>query len=383
MLRFADSLPDFVPYLLFIIIILLAYGSWRSPADTRRLPHLAAIAALIFGLADWLMLAALPRLHLSYGTVNPAWFLALSARVMVLLIMVGVLKAMFRLHPLTRTHQTAVGACILWGLANLTVSAVAFDSLYLEPFSLQVTRLSLPGPAFLPERPLRILHITDSHVERITQRERDVLAQVEAIQPDLIVLTGDYVNLDYLGEPTATRETHIFFSGLHAPYGIYAVSGSVESPAGMHYLFDDLPVTILDDAVARVPFDNINLYILGVTLRHDGGETDRLRTLKSQVPPGAYTVLLYHKPDLIETAAQEGIDLYFAGHTHGGQIQLPFIGPVVTLSVYGRKYAEGLHTLGSTTLYTSHGLGMEGFGLPRARLLCPPEIVVVELGAAR
>jgi predicted MPP superfamily phosphohydrolase len=379
MLRFADFLPNFVPSLLLIVFILLAYTLWQSPSGTRRLPRHAALAALSFGVADWLMLACLPRLHLSYGAVNPAWFLMLILRLMVLLTMTVGLISLFHLHPTARTHRTALVAFILWGFVNLTVSVVAFDALYIEPFHLQVTRLSLHGPTFLPGRPLRILHITDTHIERITQRERDVLSQVKTIQPDLIVLTGDYINLDYLGDPVAIRETHEFFSGLHAPYGIYAVSGSVESPAEMRSIFYDLPVTVLDDATARVPLDNLDLYILGVTVRQDGGEEGQLHALKSQIPPEAYTVLLFHTPDLIETAAQEGIDLYFAGHTHGGQIQLPFLGPIVNLSVYGKKYAEGLHSLGPTTLYVSHGLGMEGFGLPRARLLCPPEIVVVDI----
>jgi predicted MPP superfamily phosphohydrolase len=379
MLRFADFLPNFLPSLLLIVFILLAYSLWRSPSGTQRLPRLAALIALSFGLIDWLMLVCLPRLHLSYGAVNPAWFLMLILRMIVLLTITVGLICLFLLHPATRTHRTVLGAFILWGFVNLTVSAVAFDAMYIEPFHLQVTHLSLPGPTFLPGRPLRILHITDTHIERITQRERDVFSQAKAIQPDLIVLTGDYLNLDYLDDPVAIRETHEFISGLNAPYGIYAVSGSVESPSEMQSLFDGLPVTVLDDATVRVPLDDSELYILGVTSRQDGSEAGRLHALKSLIPPEAYTVLLFHTPDLIETAAQEGIDLYFAGHTHGGQIQLPFLGPIINLSVYGRQYAEGLHTLGPTTLYVSHGLGMEGFGLPRARFLCPPEIVVIDI----
>jgi predicted MPP superfamily phosphohydrolase len=381
MLHLAETFSNIIPPgLLFIIAPLFAYGLWQSSAGNRKFSRWAALAALVFGFSDWLMLFTLPRLNLSYGAVNPSWFLFLTGRLLVLVCMVGALKGWYRLNHLARTHRTAVGAFALWGIINIAGSIVAFDALYIEPFRLQVTRISLAGPAFLTERPLRILHITDTHIERITRRERGVLAQAEAIQPDLIVLTGDYVNMDFLNDPVAIRETHAFYAGLHAPYGIYAVAGSVESPTGMRDLFEGLPVTILDDAAARVPFDDLNLYILGITLRQDGSEVERLHALESQVPPGAYTVLLYHKPDLIEAAAQAGIDLYFAGHTHGGQIQLPFIGPIVTLSVYGRKYAEGLHSMGPTTLYTSHGLGMEGFGLPRARLLCPPEIVVIELG---
>jgi hypothetical protein len=97
-------------------------------------------------------------------------------------------------------------------------------------------------------------------------------------------------------------------------------------------------------------------------------------------PADAYTLLLYHTPDLIETASASSVDLYLAGHTHGGQIRLPFHGAVFTFSEYGKKYEMGEYIVGPTTLYVTRGLGMEGFNMPRARFLCPPEIVLVELG---
>ena len=97
------------------------------------------------------------------------------------------------------------------------------------------------------------------------------------------------------------------------------------------------------------------------------------------VPPNAPTVLLYHTPDLIEVAAAEGVDLYLAGHTHGGQIRLPWYGALVTASRYGKRFEAGYYQVGPTQLYVSRGLGFEGLGAPRARFLCPPEIVELEV----
>ena len=78
------------------------------------------------------------------------------------------------------------------------------------------------------------------------------------------------------------------------------------------------------------------------------------------------------------------MDLYLAGHTHGGQIRLPLYGPMATGSRYGRRYAAGLFQEKDTTLYVSRGLGFEGGGMPRARFLCRPEAVNIELtGRAR
>jgi predicted MPP superfamily phosphohydrolase len=144
-------------------------------------------------------------------------------------------------------------------------------------------------------------------------------------------------------------------------------------------IFTGLNITVLIDQAYTLSIGEGVLYLAGVKIDRSGHDRTVLSELMQQAPAGAYSLLLYHTPDLIETAAQNGVNLYLAGHTHGGQVRLPFIGAVITLSAYGRKYASGLHTLGPTTLYTSRGLGMEGLHLPRARLLCPPEMVVIEL----
>lgn len=96
-------------------------------------------------------------------------------------------------------------------------------------------------------------------------------------------------------------------------------------------------------------------------------------------PSTPFTLLLYHSPDLMPEAARAGVDLFLAGHTHGGQIRLPLIGALVTSSIYWKRYEMGLYTEGHTRLYVSRGIGMEGLGAPRARFLCPPEIELFEL----
>jgi predicted MPP superfamily phosphohydrolase len=78
-------------------------------------------------------------------------------------------------------------------------------------------------------------------------------------------------------------------------------------------------------------------------------------------------------------AVEAGVDLYLAGHTHGGQLRLPFFGAIVTASIYGKRYEMGAYRQGDTLLYVSRGVGMEGKGAPRARFLCPPEVVLCTL----
>jgi predicted MPP superfamily phosphohydrolase len=90
-------------------------------------------------------------------------------------------------------------------------------------------------------------------------------------------------------------------------------------------------------------------------------------------------VLLHHTPDLMPQAVSLGVDLYLAGHTHGGQWRLPGFGAILTSSRYGKRYEAGHYHEAGTHLYVSRGVGMEGFGAPRARIFCPPEVVSITL----
>jgi len=381
MLRNFQPLSIWVPCILLVCALPLAYLAWLPQTESETLARIAALVILVFSLTDGFLLAALPRLNLSYGSLGLPWFLILCARIFLLLIVILVLAGFFRLQPDLHTLYTARGALILWGIINLAITAVAFYGMYIEPFNLSVTEIKLSGPGFFPDRPLRILQLADLHVERLTKRENEILARLDTLRPDLIVLTGDYVNFDYAREPLAIQEARTFLSQLHAPYGVFAIPGShlVDLPETMTEIFTGLNIIVLNDQAQTLPIGDGVLYIAGVKIDRSGRDRAILSKLMHQAPPGAYSLLLYHTPDLIETAAQNNVNLYLAGHTHGGQVRFPFIGAVITLSAYGRKYASGLHTLDSTTLYTSRGLGMEGLHLPRARLLCPPEIVVVEL----
>ncbi|MCA1553353.1 MAG: metallophosphoesterase, partial [Chloroflexi bacterium] len=93
-----------------------------------------------------------------------------------------------------------------------------------------------------------------------------------------------------------------------------------------------------------------------------------------------FTILLYHSPDLAPQAAALGtIDLQLAGHTHGGQVRLPFYGALLTSSLYGKQLEMGLYQLRDMLLYVSRGVGLEGMGAPRARFRCRPEVTLITL----
>jgi predicted MPP superfamily phosphohydrolase len=221
-------------------------------------------------------------------------------------------------------------------------------------------------------------------MERSGSREAQVVQKVNALHPDLVVLTGDYLNLSYLGDPVAAKHFRSVITQLKAPYGIYAVRGTVEPfPEAMAWLVRDTEIVWLEQETITVDVRGQLVTLVGVACSHNQNlDVQRLHQTLDNVPSSDMTVLLYHSPDLILEAAELDVDLFLAGHTHGGQIRLPLLGAIVTHSIYGRRYASGLFQEGDTNMYVSRGLGFEGGWLPRARFLCRPEIVTIELAAA-
>ena len=331
-------------------------------------------------LADWALLALLPRSGSSFGPIQPP-FMALS----LLRGLVAVLAALV-LGLVTQAEVKDSAATLAWVLQAAAQLALwlllAYGSL-VEPFRIQVSRLQLVVPQLAnPGGPLRIVQISDLHVERLTRRDRALPGLVAGLEPDLIVLTGDYLNTTYNEDPRAIADLDELLARLDPTRRRYAIWGSPEVDR-IHLLrpvLEAAGITLLENRAVEVRADRYHLWIMGVTCTHDrAADGEQLRRLLAEAPPGALTLLLYHTPDLMPQAAELGVDLYLAGHTHGGQWRLPGFGAIVTSSRYGKRYEGGHYQEGNTHLYVSRGLGLEGFGTPRTRFFCRPELVVVDL----
>jgi predicted MPP superfamily phosphohydrolase len=397
---------DLVPYLFsppaiagvgafLLLLSTLAARSWVR-FDSRVQSKIAIHRNVFFlmlgmGLADGLALALLPVLGLSFGRIEVAWVLITLVRQAAFgLVGLGwsVARWLRRGQPQTgkldmpsqRLEQRFAWRVLL-GLQVL-ILAIELQGLYHEPFRLGTTTLEVNLPLTLEERPLRLLQITDLHLERITMRERAVLAEVERLQPDIILLTGDYVNLDYRSDPQTWAETRQFLSQLEAPLGIFAVTGTpgVDIPQAVHAIFDDqVQIRLLQDDLVRLELPGSQVLAIAGITNLGSRDVQAFEQVASQIEEAENALLLYHTPDLAPLAAASGkIDLYLAGHTHGGQVRVPFFGALVTFSAYGLTYQMGRYDLEEMTLYVSRGLGMEGYAMPRARFLCPPELVFVE-----
>jgi len=355
---------------------------WGRAARKAFVGWVVFFATLSFSAFDLALLKSLPVLGLSYGPARATFIVMLVARSAVtitLAISFGLALAWrrWRKGRVNPSQTVAPYLNVFFGV-HLFLSLCAVDGFLIEPFSIQVTHHEFSFDR-LPAQglPLRIVQLSDPHVERTTVRERKLVPLVDELQPDLILLTGDYLNLSYLGDETAQRDFRTLASQWHAPYGVYAVRGSVDSSALTERLFAGLDIVVLENESVRLDIKGQEIYLVGVACSHDLSiDIPRLDQALRGVPPDSFKILLYHSPDLIEAASERGIDLYLTGHTHGGQIRLPLYGAVATSSIYGKQYEVGLFQEGRTYLYVSRGLGLEGTAAPRARFLCRPEVAV-------
>jgi predicted MPP superfamily phosphohydrolase len=335
---------------------------------------IVALGLPAFALADWGLLAALPRWGLSFGAVQPP-FLGMVLFRWLLALFAAAFAAQWALPALL---VLAAAQLLVWGLT-------AYGTL-VEPFRLQVTHLEIPTARFSnPAPPLRIVQLSDLHVERLTRRDRALPGIVAELAPDLIVLTGDFLSTTYNDDPHALADLQEVLAQFQAPGGIYAVWGTIEVdlPHLLRPLLDDLGIVVLENRAIEVSVRGHRLWMMGVSCTRDlVTDGAKLSELLTGAPPGSLRLLLYHMPDLMPQAASLGVDLYLAGHTHGGQWRLPGFGAILTSSRYWKRYEAGHYRQGTTHLYVSRGLGMEGFGAPRARFFCPPEVVAITLCGA-
>lgn len=369
------------PLLGLILILLplslclgLAVLAWRHHARLADHPlYWGAAFTLASILLDGGLLAALPALSLSHGTVPAPW-------AMVTILRIGLLLGLWLLQLLPwRRPGRATSLYLLLG-AQVVGTVLEVQALYVEPQFIEYSEVQVGHPALTGH--LRIAHITDLHLERLTPREQRILARLEEEQPDLIVLTGDYVAYGRDDDALTLQQTRDWLSALHAPLGVYAVSGNVDEPAVMSALFDGLPIRVLHDEVLPISTPAGPLTLVGI---HDDWDLPRqqraLTRLAPSLPPDEPSILLFHKPDLMPEAKAAGITLALAGHTHGGQVRVPGYGALLTMSAYGKRWEGGVYREEGTTLVVSRGLGLEGFDItPRMRLFCRPEVVLVDLG---
>jgi predicted MPP superfamily phosphohydrolase len=365
----APAALERVPRWIILLILGAMAGSlaWMWPPVWH--PAIIAAGWFTFVLLDWIMLDQLPRQRRSFGPVHPA-----------LLALAGFRWALAGLLALTRQPWSIP-------LTMALVSCLAWYATWIEPFSIRVSHREVrfsQWPAGTP--PLRLLQLGDLHLERAGLREERLQRLVDELAPDVICFSGDLLNLSYNADARSIDDARRVVGRWSAPRGVYAVTGSplVDLPQTARAILNDLANTQwLVDETVTLDLGGHALSLIGLSCTHDPSrDAARLKAALTTTPHDAPTVLIYHTPDLAPEAAAMGIDLQLSGHTHGGQIRLPAYGALVTSSIYRKRFEAGEYHLphddheGVMTLYVSRGIGTEGGIAPRARFLCPPEIVL-------
>lgn len=243
---------------------------------------------------------------------------------------------------------------------------------FIEPHRVQVSHVTVQSEKIKPGLPpLRIIHISDLHSEPEPLLEERLPALIAAEKPDLIVFTGDSVNSP-AGVPVFRR----LMVSLAAVAPTYAVRGNWDIwPEAKSLLFAGTGVTELDAQAVPLQVKGHRLLLVGTpTSDRKGGVT-----MVDAADHSRLLVFLFHDPAFIYPMADRNVDMFLTGHTHGGQVALPFYGAIITLTYHGKRFEAGLYRVRNTWLYVNRGIGMEGSFAPRVRFWARPEITVIDV----
>lgn len=242
---------------------------------------------------------------------------------------------------------------------------VVVDAFFIEPNWIQVTHSAVRAPVTAP---LKIAHLTDIHTNVMGHRERRLIELLNQEKPDIILITGDSINR---GRGTYDA-VHSLYQQLHAPLGVWFVHGNWEDWHPVRHeqaFYGSAGIHLLVNASAHPRQD---FWLIGLDDSTTGHPNFSAAT--KDVPPGALTIALFHSPAAFHHLAGR-VSLALAGHTHGGQVRIPFVRPF-WLPVGSGGYLAGWYEEKESRLYVSRGLGMT---YASVRFLCRPELAFITL----
>jgi predicted MPP superfamily phosphohydrolase len=238
---------------------------------------------------------------------------------------------------------------------------------------------------------MTIAQLSDIHLDEFTEPFllREAIDSINHARPDMVLLTGDYVSAQVLPPKLtddAAWQCGRMLGNLACPQR-YAIFGNHDVWAGEQHVGDALTshgITVLRNAYLPIERNGHRFWLAGLDDPCDG-KPDPERTIPDGIRniENEPVILMCHAPDYVDQLrthpAGHATSLVLSGHTHGGQIRLPLIGPL-WLPPGGRKYVDGLFQLGTTQLYVSRGIGSVGAPF---RFNCRPEITIFTLHSAQ
>ncbi|SRR6266849_5353958 len=261
----------------------------------------------------------------------------------------------------------------------------AFYAHQIEPAWIDINTIPVQLPHLNPAfHGYRLVQISDLHADNrwmTAQRVAQIVKLVNEQKPDLVVITGDFVTRMLPSSPKALAALH----HLQARDGTFAILGNHDhwsNPDKLRQLLQANHIHELKNAVHTIYRHNAAmLHIVGLDdlwpdpdhIEPVWQHAEMLKLLTQTIPTTGAAILLVHEPDFADVAAANGrFDLQLSGHSHGGQVRLPFYG-ALELPPLGLKYPCGMYRTGTLQHYTNRGLGMVE---PQVRMNCRPEITV-------
>lgn len=262
-------------------------------------------------------------------------------------------------------------------IAGLGIGAYA---MYIEPRLLITKKVTLRSKYITKQMDgFKIVQFTDTQLGKFYTAE-DLKRAVKAINKvgaDVVIFTGDLIDHMKTYKEDINYIANIL-GEIEASYGKYAIYGNHDQGGGAHRVYPEImkkaEFKLLDNAIENIGFEDGQMNIIGIDDWLLG--YPELDTTLNKVDEDHYNIVLIHEPDVADLTIHYPIDLQLSGHTHGGQVKIPFIGPLITPPV-GHKYTDGVYSMNKRlTLYVNTGLGNTKVPF---RFMNIPEITVFKL----
>ncbi|MGN6695529.1 MAG: metallophosphoesterase [Aquihabitans sp.] len=352
----------------------VAVGSgWRVATSSATVLVRTALAGAVLSVLGGLVVLLVGPADLFAAAHY--WYLVIVVGVPIAA--VGLVAAAARGWPSRR--WLGLGAVVLL----VVPPTLGFWSTHVAPYQLREDRVDLAlRSGRTLDRPLRIGVLSDLQNVGITGYEQGAVDRLMRQRPDLILIAGDLFQGGQAQLEATLPAYRQLLGRLDAPGGVFVVRGDVDG-GGFDPIVEGTGVTVLDDEVTTTEVDGQRVVIGGVRLQFDATAAQPVYEQLEATAGADPVILLAHRPDAVSMLASDSrVDLTIAGHTHGGQIALPFFGPLTTMSSLPRSVgAGGLHEVEGNAIYVSTGIGMERNHAPQVRFLTRPSYGIIEVTA--
>ena len=247
----------------------------------------------------------------------------------------------------------SIGYLILIGIVTILYA------MFIEPDLLRVIHYDFPHSK-IEGQPIKVVQFSDTHIGDFftTEELQKVVDKINEQEADLVLFTGDLMD-DASVYQGSIEEIGTVLSNIQSKFGNYAVFGNRDYGGGAERFYEEL----MESAGFHVLLNNHEtITVNGTTLSLFGaddaliGYYDAKQTMKG-IEEGNFNLLLVHEPDLVDDFIDYPVDLVVAGHSHGGQVYIPFVGPLLTTTL-AEKYVRGLYDINENlSLYVNTGIG--------------------------